>query len=116
MLFVLLIAVSAVLCEDFTSPLPTRSTELESAFKDNNTISLAANILSATNGLTSLKSTNDICQWNVGKSALYDNSKQKVQDVLDLSPCDSYQITLVDSEHFESVAINKTEEYPILIN
>ncbi|KAA6357868.1 MAG: hypothetical protein EZS28_046605, partial [Streblomastix strix] len=112
MLFILLVAVSVALCEDFTSPLPARSAEHETAFKDNNTISLAACILYISTGSSLLKFTNDICIWNVGKSASGDNSKQKVQDVLDLSPCDSYEITLVDSEHFESVTINKTRDFP----
>ncbi|KAA6362261.1 MAG: hypothetical protein EZS28_042213, partial [Streblomastix strix] len=113
--FVLLVAVSAVLCEDFASLLPARSEELGSAFKGNNTNILAPDVLSSQSELTSLKSTNDICQWNVGKSSSGDNSKQKVQNVLDLSSCDGFEIILVDSEHFESVTINKTDEYTVLI-
>ncbi|KAA6374628.1 MAG: hypothetical protein EZS28_029844, partial [Streblomastix strix] len=83
--FVLLLSVSAVLCVDFVPPPHVRSAEQESAFKDNNINSIAANILSIPSGFTSL------------------------------NPCDGYEITLVDSEHFESVQINKSQAFPVLI-
>ncbi|KAA6356848.1 MAG: hypothetical protein EZS28_047625, partial [Streblomastix strix] len=113
--FVLLLAVSAVLCVDFIPPLPTRSAEQESAFKANDSISLATNALYSPSRLISLKPTNDECKWNIGKTVTGDDSKHKVQDVLDLSPCDGYEITLVDSEHYESVQVNKPETSPVLI-
>ncbi|KAA6385408.1 MAG: hypothetical protein EZS28_019062, partial [Streblomastix strix] len=113
--FVLLLAVTAILCKDFVPPLHVRQAELGSAFKGNNTNILAPYALSSQSELTPLKSTNDACKWNVGKSVSGDNSKQKVQNVLDLSSCDGYEIILVDSEHFESVIINKTDEYTVLI-
>ncbi|KAA6383309.1 MAG: hypothetical protein EZS28_021163, partial [Streblomastix strix] len=113
--FVLLLAVSAVLCVDFIPPLPTRSAEQGSAFKANDSISLATNALYSPSIFTSLKPTNDACKRNVSKTATGDDSKQKVQDVLDLSPCDGYEITLVDSEHYESVQINKPETSHVLI-
>ncbi|KAA6357130.1 MAG: hypothetical protein EZS28_047343, partial [Streblomastix strix] len=113
--FILLVAVSAALCADFVPQPHSRPSEQRSAFKGNNTISIAINALSSQSRLVSLKPTNDECKWNISKTVTGDDSKHKVQDVLDLSPCDGYEITLVDSEHYESVQINKTQAVPVLI-
>ncbi|KAA6404140.1 MAG: hypothetical protein EZS28_000343, partial [Streblomastix strix] len=115
MIFVLLFAVNAALCNDFIPQPTARPSEQESAFKGKNTINIITNALLTQSALTPLKPTNDECKWNVGKIITGDDSKHKVQDVLDLSPCDGYEITLVDSEHFESVQINKSQDFPVLI-
>ncbi|KAA6393328.1 MAG: hypothetical protein EZS28_011144 [Streblomastix strix] len=115
MYFVIILTVLSALCKNFVTLPPAYSTVQEFAFEGNNTSFITHNALSTSIGLTSFKSINDICQQNVGKTKSVDDSKQKVQDVLDLNPCQGYEIILVDLDHYESVTINKTQYFPVLI-
>ncbi|KAA6360603.1 MAG: hypothetical protein EZS28_043870, partial [Streblomastix strix] len=57
------------------------------------------------------------CIWNVNQTGDGINSKKTIRSVL-AGICDDpegYQITLLNNIHYESITINKTENFPVLI-
>ncbi|KAA6360569.1 MAG: hypothetical protein EZS28_043904, partial [Streblomastix strix] len=64
-----------------------------------------------------LEEGSDGCIFNVDQTQTVQGTKRTIKGALvgNCTDSEGYKITLLNNEHFESVTINKTQEYPVLI-